>query len=155
MHILRTPESMLSAETSPWAFCASFDYTLINPLTPILGGQEVTQRGFAPLHAPIGGAHHCRADRAERNPPPLSRRMGRAHHETCHSHGACPREDGERESRKGGDMTRARTNKGIMSMSASLRVGNHPYRDCPLLKMHHLAALGSGACCGRAEMLAL
>ena len=31
----------------------------INPHTPNLGGMEQTQRGFAPLHAPIGATREA------------------------------------------------------------------------------------------------
>jgi hypothetical protein len=40
------------------------------PLPPLLGDDWETQRGSAPLHAPVGRACHCRVDRAKRNPPP-------------------------------------------------------------------------------------
>jgi hypothetical protein len=43
-------------EISPWAFCASFDYTLINPLAPTLGGR-ITELGDTPK--PSAGTNPC------------------------------------------------------------------------------------------------
>jgi len=56
MCVLCTPASMISVEISPWAFCASFDYTLINPLAPTLGGR-ITELGDTPK--PSAGTNPC------------------------------------------------------------------------------------------------
>jgi len=39
----------------PQADCILTTLDLVNPLPPTLGGEKETQRGSAPLHAPMGG----------------------------------------------------------------------------------------------------
>ena len=60
---------------------------------------ERTQRGFAPLHAPVGEL--VKRSLCVMRGHPQTPGPPQADTVLCHSRGACPREDGERESSHG------------------------------------------------------